>query len=289
MNENDLDLLLRMTQMQDDEAGEEVDLDEWRRSNARVKSALLDTGIALAGSTQAEHLGEDERNAYYYVPVPLTVHAPEGTFFESVQVRLILNPGDSLKPDIKDVFPAQQYRDLVQAEGTVQIGISDVFEFVSVVLGGNVVVQLAKTLIKVTSLDELKLSRKFRYLAREALIQTSPPHADTVQWKLQGRDLFEQDEHLELGFIMRVPLDLDHVLVACEVSARKRNDSLRTLLLEDIKRLEKLRDFIQRTFGGQGFDALQAVRAHLENSYWNVVQKDLPAWKLDNDLVHTYD
>lgn len=289
MNDNDLQLFQQMLQMLDSEAGEEVSLDDYQRVAKQNRSALLDTGVHLAGSTHAEHLGKDERNAFYYIPVPLTVHPAKGTYFESIQVRLMLNPGNSFKPAVHDVFPAQQFHTVVKAEGTIQIGISDVFEFVSVVLGGNVGVQLAKTLIKITSLDDLKVDRKYSYLSREAIIQTSPPHSDTVQWILSGRDLFEQEQHLELGFILRIPLDLEHVLVACEVSARKRNNSVRTRLLEDVKRLEGMRDFIKNTFGEEGFDALQAIKEHLQNSYWNVVQKDLPAWKLDNDLVHTYD
>lgn len=289
MNDNDLQLFQQMLQALDSEAGEEVSLDEYQRAAKQDRSALLDTGVYLAGSTHAEYLGKDEHSAFYYVPVPLTVHPIQGTHFESILVRLVLNPGHSFKPAVHDVFPAQQFHTVVRATGTIQIGISDMFEFVSVVLGGNVAVQLAKTLIRITSLDELRVDRKYNYLAREAIIQTSPAHSDTVQWLLRGRDLFEQEQHLELGFILRVPLSLAHVVIACEVSARKRNNSLRMRLLQDIKRLEGMRNFIRNTFGEKGFDALEAVKKHLQNSYWNVVQKDLPAWKLDNDLVHTYD
>jgi len=289
MNNKDFELFQQMIEMLDNEAGVEVSLEAYQLLAKQYRSALLDTGVDLAGSTYAEYLGQDERSAFYYVPVPLTVHPVKGTYFESIQIRLILNPGLGFKPTVHDIFPAQRFHTIVKAEGTVHIGINDVFEFVSVVLGGNVAVQLAKTLIKITSLDDLKVDRKYSYLSREAIIQTSPPHSDIAQWILHGRDLFEQEQHVELGFVLQVPLDLDHVVVAREISARKRNNSIRTRLLEDMKRLEGMRNFIQRTFGEPGFDALNAVKAYLQNSFWNVIQKDLPAWKLDNDLVHTYD
>lgn len=256
---------------------------------AKTRRALIETGVELSEIVYAKPLKKDKTFAYYYLPVPLSVFPPTGTFIKSVEVELQFSPGSgTARPVVRDIFPSREFQDQLVIQGGVQVGIDESLKFVWAVLGGaaaQMSMPFIEPIFKVAS-GELKLDPAFTFLIRKPIILTDGIDADVVRWRFNGRDHFEQPEPLRFGVVFAVPRELKQVRVAKSVKARRRNQSLQRLIAQDLERIQRARELLKGFYQERDLDLLVERLKQALRSEWNVVQDNLPMWILDSDMVH---
>jgi hypothetical protein len=272
------------------EAGAAAPATPAERAALQEREQFVRSGVDLASAVYARHLQSDNRFAYYYLAVPLTVFPPPGTYIAAVEVELHFNPGSAdERPFVRDIFPKQEFQDEVKLEGGLTVGISDALQFAWVVVSGTAQVTLpfVDTLLKVLPDNQLTIQPSdYAFLMRKPLTMTSIRGSDIAFWRFNGRDRFEQPEPLQFGVIFGVPLAIRTVRVAKTLRARRRNQSLKTRLAHDLERIQKGYALLQRVFQQNELDqVIDDLKQALRNE-WNVVQDDLPLWNLEPDMVH---
>src|SRR5215831_16836375 len=113
--EQDWDKKQEYFQFLDGEAGTSIKPRSQEIEAVKTRDALISTGIDLSDIVTAKYLKKDKDFAYYYLPIPLTVFPPKGTTIKSVEIALQFNPGSgSERPTVHDIFPRQEWQDVVK-------------------------------------------------------------------------------------------------------------------------------------------------------------------------------
>jgi hypothetical protein len=272
----------------DAEAGTSIAATTAERKAAEERRQFLETGVDLSTIVRLRFLKRDKDLAYYHLPVPLSVFPPPGTAIQSVEVELQFNPGRQAKPFVHDIFPRQEWQDVIKLEGGLKIGIDTTMKFAWLLLSGTagVAAPFVESLLEIMPAKDLTIDPHYTFLLRKPLLLTSSEGADIALWRFSGRTHFEQKEHLQFGVILGVPLDLKQVRVYKSVRARRRNKALATRLAHDLERLRTMKKVLQQVFVEHDIDSVIEQLKRALRTEWNVVQEDLPLWNLDMDLRH---
>lgn len=255
-----------------------------------TRRQLAETGVELSEAVYVKRLRKDRSFAYYYLKVPLTVFPPPGTAISAIEVELQFNPGSlTERPVVHDIFPRREWQDTLEIRGGLRIGIDEALTFASALMAGaagTLPAPFIEQILTIPQGAELQIEPSYAFLLRRPIILTSIPGSDVARWRFNGRDHFEQPEHLNFGIVLKVPLALHQVRAVPMVKARRRNQSLGRLLAHDIERFQQVRDLLAQVFQQGNVDLLLERMKTAARSEWNVVQSDLPVWVLDKDMTH---
>jgi hypothetical protein len=152
-----------------------------------------------------------KRFKYFLVDFPITLVPRPGWGFERMECRVEFNPGlpNNDRPTAYQIFPQEEWQDVIHAWQELNIGLDENFEFK--VVPSKPIDQLSDLTPEIKAAVEQKIAGKaglvlgpFNYFVRKSKIRSQGRGNVKVIWRLDGEDRIIQTEP-HLGIVLQVP------------------------------------------------------------------------------------
>lgn len=190
-----------------------------------------------------------KRSNFYWVYFPLVLFPAHNSGFSRLELAVRFSGGDGaahLQPKAYQILPNQQFQTLVEASQGLEVRLDEQLQFdvkpvdISTPLGG------AGGGVSAKAAGQAGLVvGPFVYKVKRAKIQHTAPGAESVFWRLDGAEFFQEDTP-EFIVVVQVPKELKEVRVQAELAAYRSFNFFSSGLRDAIEQLgDSLRGFLK--------------------------------------------
>lgn len=163
---------------------------------------------------------------FYWLYFPTVLFPRHSWAFNRLELKIVMkapSAGPHEQPQAHQILPAQQFQTLLTADMRLEVRLDENFQFTAkpslpagagVPISGNLLADA-----KVAAQAGL-VAGPFTYRVKKAKIQHTAVGAETVFWRLDGAEFF-QDDSPEIIVIVRVPKGLKDMKISAAMQAHR--------------------------------------------------------------------
>jgi hypothetical protein len=190
-----------------------------------------------------------ERSNFYWVYFPLVLFPARNSAFNRLELGVKFSGGDGaahLQPKAYQILPNQQFQTLVEANQGLEVRLDEQLQFDVKPVDINTPIGGAGGAVSAKAAGQAGLVvGPFVYKVKRAKIQHTAVGAESVFWRLDGAEFFQEDTP-EFIVVLQVPKELREVRIQAELAAYRSFNFFSAGLREAIEQLgEGLRNWLK--------------------------------------------